>query len=41
MTDFTINEMLAMQKELQEKYKDKWEHIARTAGKHKSDHLSK
>lgn len=24
MNDFTVNEMLTMQKELQEKYKDKW-----------------
>lgn len=35
MTDFTINEMLAMQKQLQEKYKDKWEPIVPSAGKHK------
>lgn len=35
MIDFTINEMLAMQKELQEKYKDKWEAITPEAGKHK------
>lgn len=35
MADFTVNEMLAMQKELQEKYKDKWEAIAPDAGKHK------
>lgn len=33
--DFTINEMLTMQKELQEKYKDKWEVITPEAGKHK------
>ncbi len=35
MSDFSINEMLSMQKELQEKYKDKWEAIAPEAGKHK------
>lgn len=35
MADFTVNEMLAMQKELQEKYKDKWEAITPDAGKHK------
>lgn len=35
MLDFTINEMLSMQSKLQEKYKDKWEAIAPTAGKHK------
>ena len=35
MNDFTINEMLAMQKELQENYKDKWEKIGPEAGKHK------
>ena len=35
MSDFSINEMLAMQQELQEKYKDKWESISPEAGKHK------
>lgn len=35
MTDFTINEMLSMQKKLQQKYKDKWEAITPEAGKHK------
>ena len=35
MSDFTIKEMLTMQKELQEKYKDKWEAISPEAGKHK------
>lgn len=35
MNDFGINEMLSMQKELQEKYKDKWEPISPPAGKHK------
>ena len=35
MTDFSINEMQAMQKELQEKYKDKWEPIGPEAGRHK------
>ena len=35
MTDFTINEMLNMQKTLQDKYKDKWEKISPEAGKHK------
>ncbi|MGN0251089.1 MAG: MazG nucleotide pyrophosphohydrolase domain-containing protein [Oliverpabstia sp.] len=35
MSDFSINEMLSMQKELQDKYKDKWEAITPEAGKHK------
>ena len=35
MGDFTIEEMLAMQQALQEKYKDKWEPIGPEAGKHK------
>ena len=35
MTDFTINEMQEMQRILQEKYKDRWEHISPEAGKHK------
>ncbi len=35
MADFSINEMLKMQRELQEKYKDKWEHISPDAGKNK------
>lgn len=35
MADFSINEMLEMQKELQEKYKDKWEHISPEIGKNK------
>ena len=35
MSDFTINEMLSMQRTLQEKYKDKWEPIGLEAGKHK------
>lgn len=35
MVDFTMNEMLTMQKELQEKYKDQWEPIVPEAGKHK------
>ncbi len=35
MEDFSINEMQKMQKELQEKYKDKWEPIGPEAGKHK------
>ncbi len=35
MSEFTVNEMLEMQKQLQEKYKDKWEHISPKAGKHK------
>ena len=35
MSDFTIKEMLTMQKELQDKYKDKWESISPEAGKHK------
>lgn len=37
MTDFGINEMLDMQKRLQDQYKDKWkwEEISPEAGKHK------
>lgn len=35
MADFGINEMLKMQKELQEKYKDKWEPISPETGKNK------
>jgi hypothetical protein len=33
--EFDINEMLDMQRSLQEKYKDKWEKISPEAGKHK------
>ena len=35
MIDFTINEMLEMQKSLQEQYKDKWEPIEPETGKNK------
>lgn len=35
MTDFSINEMIDMQKRLQDKYKDQWESISPEAGKHK------
>jgi NTP pyrophosphatase (non-canonical NTP hydrolase) len=35
MSDFTVGAMLAMQRALQEKYKDKWETIGPEAGKHK------
>lgn len=35
MSGFTVNEMLSMQKELQNKYKNKWEQISPEAGKHK------
>ena len=35
MGDFTVNEMLEMQKALQEKYKDKWETICPDTGKNK------
>ena len=35
MADFSINEMLEMQKALQGKYKDRWEPICPEAGKHK------
>ena len=35
MDNFGINEMLAMQRELQEKYKTKWEPISPEAGKNK------
>lgn len=33
MTDFSVNEMLEMQRALQEKYKDKWEPIAPETGR--------
>mgnify|MGYP003291361007 CR=1 FL=1 len=35
MTDFGINEMLQMQRILQDKYKDKWEPICPDSGKNK------
>lgn len=35
MSNFSINEMLSMQCELQEKYKNKWETIGPDEGKHK------
>ena len=35
MSDFTIKDMLTMQRTLQEKYKYKWETICPEAGKHK------
>ena len=35
MSDFGINEMLAMQESLQDKYKDKWEPICTETGKNK------
>ena len=35
MEDFTINEMQEMQRDLQEKYKDKWESIEPETGKNK------
>ena len=35
MEDFTINEMQAMQKDLQEKYKDIWESIGPETGQNK------
>ena len=35
MEDFSIGEMLEMQKALQEKYKDKWVEISPDAGKNK------
>ena len=35
MADFGINEMLDMQRTLQEKYKDKWEGISPEVGKNK------
>lgn len=35
MSDFTISEMLTMQRTLQEKYKDKWEPICPETGKNK------
>ena len=33
MSEFTVNEMLEMQKQLQEKYKDKWEPLSPEIGK--------
>ncbi len=35
MGDFSVNEMLEMQRELQEKYKDRWEPICPEIGKNK------
>lgn len=35
MSDFSINEMQKMQRELQDKYKDKWEPICPDTGKNK------
>lgn len=35
MEEFTLNEMLQMQRELQNKYKDKWEPICPDTGKNK------
>lgn len=35
MSDFSVKDMLDMQRVLQEKYKDKWETIGPAAGKHK------
>ena len=35
MSGFTIREMLAMQRQLQERYQHKWEPICSEAGKHK------
>jgi len=35
MTDFTVSEMLTMQQNLQDKYKDKWEPISPETGKNK------
>lgn len=34
MGGFTVNEMLQMQKELQNKYKDQWERLCPEVGKH-------
>ncbi len=35
MADFGINEMLDMQRALQEKYRDKWEGVSQQTGKNK------
>lgn len=35
MTDFTVNEMLEMQRKLQEKYKNQWEPISPATGRNK------
>lgn len=34
MADFSVNEMLEMQRKLQNQYEDKWEPISPAAGKH-------
>ena len=34
MEDFTVSEMKEMQRQLQEKYRDKWEEVSPEAGKH-------
>ena len=39
MPDFSLNEMLDMQKRLQDKYKDKWEQISPETGKHKIQNI--
>ena len=35
MCDFSVNEMLDMQKRLQDKYRDKWETLSPQEGMHK------
>ena len=35
MSDFSINEMQKMQRELQDKFRDKWEPICPETGKNK------
>ncbi|MFI3284752.1 MAG: MazG-like family protein [Erysipelotrichaceae bacterium] len=35
MSEFTINEMIAMQQTLQEKYKNQWEGISKEVGQNK------
>ena len=34
MEDFTVSEMKEMQRQLQEKYRNKWEEVSPEAGKH-------
>ncbi len=40
MSEFTINEMIKMQRALQDKYKDKWEPICPEVGQNKLHYMS-
>lgn len=35
MDEFSVNQMLEMQRELQERYKDRWEPVSPETGKNK------